>query len=466
MTTLRKLLAIVVEVRAAELRTSLLMFTYGFFVMAAYNLVKPVTRSAFITDLGADNIPYGLLAGLLMQAYARIEARLPERWALPLIQVGATALLVVFWGLFQTGARWVSAGFYFFGLIFGTLVLSQFWALANEIYDPRQARRLFGFIGGGAGLGGTAGAGLAALIAVPAGADSLLLVSAVTLVVAAGVVITIIRLEGRAGGGATPTTAGRSAGLAEGLALLRESPNLRQIALLIGFAALGAVIIDQQLNMAAEQFSSDADSITRLRATVLFLLSASAFVIQILLVKQIYRLLGVGFALLTLPLGVGATGLVILISGALSAAALASVVDKTIRYTVDRTTREIFFLPLPSVIRRGAKSFVDVTVDRSSRAAGGVLLLLLIKPWGLSLDWPQLSVVSLALVSVWFVLAFKAKDRYVLAIRKGLEEQAVARQAASGDAVAAASHVGGGPCAHAGHARRQPGAGRAACRPR
>ena len=63
-------------------------------------------------------------------------------------------LLVAFWFLFQSGAEWASTAFYFFGLILGILLISQFWTLANEVYDPRQAKRMFGFIGGGSSLGG------------------------------------------------------------------------------------------------------------------------------------------------------------------------------------------------------------------------------------------------------------------------------------------------------------------------
>ena len=51
---------------------------------------------------------------------------------------------------------------YLFGQILGILLISQFWTLANDVYDARQAKRLFGFIGGGASLGGALGAGLTA----------------------------------------------------------------------------------------------------------------------------------------------------------------------------------------------------------------------------------------------------------------------------------------------------------------
>ena len=51
---------------------------------------------------------------------------------------------MAFWFWFLTGSDWASTGFYFFGLILGILVISQFWTLANIIYDPRQAKRIFG----------------------------------------------------------------------------------------------------------------------------------------------------------------------------------------------------------------------------------------------------------------------------------------------------------------------------------
>ena len=48
----------------------------------------------------------------------------------------------------------------------------------------------------------------------------------------------------------------------------------------------------------------------------------------------------------------------------------------------------MLFLPLPPDLKHRAKAFVDVTVDRFAKAlAAIVLVLVLIKPWGLGLDW-------------------------------------------------------------------------------
>src|SRR5215210_1194766 len=108
---LQRLLSPIVEVRKEESLTALLMFAYSCLAMTAYNTIKPFTRSKFITDLGADNLPYvllaaGLIIGILMTGYAWLMARLPRRWALPITQAGMALLLLVFWFLFQTNAAW------------------------------------------------------------------------------------------------------------------------------------------------------------------------------------------------------------------------------------------------------------------------------------------------------------------------------------------------------------------------
>ena len=407
------------------------MFAYAFAAMTAYNIVQPVTRSTFITELGADNLPYVLLAtgfaiGVIMQGYGRVLAALPDRWALPTIQLAMAAALAGFFVLLQTGGSAATIAFYVFGQVLGTLLLSQFWTLANDLYDPRQARRLFGFIGGGVSLGGMAGAGLAALVAGRIGTTPLLLFSAATLIGSATIVTVILRQRATAHHTTASADPSPAPAADDAWTLIRRSANLRSIALLISLAAVAAMIVDQQLNLAAEQVhGDDEDAVTGFLASVRFFLSAGSLLIQLLLVRQIYRLLGIGAAVMMLPIALGASSVLILTTGAIWAAAVASVIDRSIRYTVDRTTREILFLPLETGVRLRVKSFVDVTVDRVARASGALVVLVAIKPWGLALPWPYLSVITLALVGLWLVLAVRARDRYVAAIRRGLELQAV-----------------------------------------
>ena len=333
----------------------------------------------------------------------------------------------------RAGWGWTSVdvGFYLFGQIYGILLISQFWTLANIIFDPRQAKRLFGFIGGGASLGGVAGGGITSLLTKTVGNANLMLVSAGVVALCAIVVLLVVR-HTRSEDLAGLEQAGKEEGVSSGEALqmLRRSRHLQIIAAVIAMTSIGAGLIDQQLSMATEaaKGSQGTDAMTAVLADVQVYTSLIGFVIQVWLTSKIQRFLGIGFALMILPIGLGSTALLTLVAAQLWAPMFARVFDKSIRYTVDKTSREILFLPLPADIKAKAKPFVDVTVDRIGRAANALILLVLIKPWGLNLSWPQISYASIAVMAVWIVLALRAKRGYMVAFRRSLDTNDVQPQ--------------------------------------
>jgi ATP:ADP antiporter, AAA family len=434
---LRRALAPVAELREGEARTALLMFAYSFLAMTAYNIIKPITRSKYIDQLGADNIPWVLLAaavliGFIMQGYSRLAGLLPGRLVIPVTQGGLAGLLVLFWFLFGGSSEgWIPVAFYLLGLIMGILLISQFWTLANDIFDARQAKRMFGFIGAGSVLGGMMGSGLTTQ-ARRLGTQNLLLVSAAVLVLCVVLVWTVLRqtkgtqLAGIAGAAKEEESVGGS----EAVRLLKESRHLQVIALVIGFAALGSSIIEQQLNMAAAEFlgTDDPDALTAFLGSVIFYISVIGFVVQIALTSRIHRLLGIGFALLVLPVSLGTSALLMLLYHSIWAPAFGRVMDTSLRYTLDKTTREVLFLPLPTELKYRAKPFVDVTIDRLfGKGGSAVLLLILIKV--LHFSWQQISYVSLALTGLWIFTALRARREYQAAFRRSIEKRVIEAEA-------------------------------------
>jgi AAA family ATP:ADP antiporter len=424
----KRVLSPIVELRDEEASGALMMFVYSFLVMAAYNIIKPSATSKFITSLGAENLPWimlvaGVLMGGVMQGYSKLVGVVPRRWVFPGTQAVVAASLFVFWFLFQTESTPVSVAFYFWGrLLLGIFLISQFWTLANDIYDPRQAKRIFGFVGGGSLLGGLAGSAFTAGWAKSLGTNNLILVSAALLVVCSGLVILILRRSApseRAGSlGAEEETIGG----AEALRMLRQSRHLQIIAMVIGFAGLGAVVIEQQLNMAAESLVEKGDAITGFLAMVTAYVSAIGFIVQVWLTSRIHRLLGIGFALLVMPVSLGASAILILFNPALWTSGVARVLDQTLRYSLDKTTREVLFLPLPTELKLKAKPFVDVAVDRFiGKGLGSVLLLLLLKAFNFT--WFQLSYFSLALCLAWIATAQLARKEYLAVFRRSLDKR-------------------------------------------
>jgi ATP:ADP antiporter, AAA family len=420
-------------IKRKEALTVFLMFTYSFLVMTAYNVIKPATRSKFIDTLGPDNLPYvqfaaGAIIGLVMVGYSWLINHLPRRWCLSIAQGAIAVVLIIFWFLFRGGEAWVSVAFYLVGLILGILLISQFWTLANVVFDPRQAKRLFGFIGGGSSLGGILGSYLAANYAQEIGTINLLIFSAGFMMVSVLVVSVIVRRE-KIGDDIQVAAASVSPGISskEALRLLQKSKHLRLIAMVISLAAIGAAIIEQQLNMAAAAAKGHqaTDAITAFLANIQLWTSTIGFLVQVLLTSRIHQQFGIGLALLLLPVSLGTTGIVMLFNSALWAPSLARIMDQSLRYTVDKTTREVLYMPLQSDVKFAAKPFVDVTVDRLAKGAAAIMLLVLIKPWGLGLNWQQLSYASIAITIIWIVFALKAKHGYRDAFRQSINSREI-----------------------------------------
>jgi AAA family ATP:ADP antiporter len=414
--------------RSGERTVAFLMFAYSFLAMTSHNILKPVTKSKFIDQLGSDNLPYVLLAssvliGMLMHFYASAARRVPRKYVIPITQAILVALLVLFWALLRNGAAWVTVALYFFGQILGILLLSQFWTLANDVYDARQAKRLFGLIGGGACLGGAVGAAITATRVEAIGSNNLLLVSAITLSICVVLVLKIVRLphaEHQA-----EELDERGVGGREAFRLLAQSRHLRVLAGVVAFAAIGAAVVDQQLSMAAEGTGADGDAIAKLLAQVTIYLSLAGFLVQIGLTSRIHRSFGIAVALLLLPIGLGTSATLILLTGQLWAVAGARVLDTTLRYSLDKTTREVLFIPLPADLRFRAKPFIDVTMDRFGKAAAAAIILVLIHPRALGLDWRQLSYASLIVMAGWIAMALVAWREYIRAFRASVVSQGI-----------------------------------------
>jgi len=424
----------IVQLREGEATTTFLMFLYSFLAMTSYNIIKPIGRSTFMTSWGADNLPYvqlamGILIGFIMQAYVKTISLVPRRWTIPATQAGMMALILAFWLLFTTmSADWVPAAFYVLTLILGILLISQFWTLANDIYDPRQAKRVFGFVGAGSSLGGAMGSGLTRFLVESVGTKTMLLIGAGTLAACLAIVVFIVRRE-KSAGKSDAAKAGEEEGVSggEALQLLGSSRHLQVIAMVIAFAAIGAAIIEQQLNMATAEYKgvANTDGMTAFLAEVALYTSMIGFVINLALTSRIHRVMGIGFALLVLPISLGSTALVMLFNRGLWAPALARVMDTSLRYSLDKTSREVLFLPLPADLKYRAKPFIDVTVDRVSKGLGALLILVLIKNWGLGLSWQQLSYASITMVGLWVLTAIQARKEYTRTFRRNLEQQTV-----------------------------------------
>jgi ATP/ADP translocase/HEAT repeat protein len=421
-----------VDLRRGEDMAAGLLFAYSVLLFASFYAAKAVRQSMFIDSLGAARLPwvYLLVAATAfptMLFYGRIVERLRQHQLIALWAAVIAASLVAFYGLWPLAWRWLPAAFYLWITIMFTVTVSQLWSFANHIFDPRQAKRLFGFVASGGALGGLAGGQVARLAADAADTRFALLVIAGMMVTIAGLVYLIAALcpvggERVAGARASALEEARGAG-----EIMRRSTYLQLIAAIMLLTVMVAQVVDLQFNWVVEASTAGLEQRTAVYGNFYSLVGLGAFVFHLLLTGRIQRRLGVTFSMRVLPvtLAVGTIGLLIAAGLGLAPAAMVVIAwglkigDGGLRHSLDQVTRELLFLPVPSAARLKGKAFIDVFVQRSAKGVAALTLLTVTFGW---ISPIQASWLTLALIILWLAATEGARRLYLRSYREGLPE--------------------------------------------
>lgn len=420
-----------VSVYPGEGRDALLLF-FSFFLCVTFQYAaKTVRQSTFIDSLGSTRLPYVyLLVALVSYPVARLYSHLAARTTRYRLVVGTywvVALgLTAFWWLYQYPWPWVAALFYVWISIAIALTLSQLWSFASDVFDSRQAKRLFGFLGAGALLGGVAGGMVAKFAAQLTETRDSLLAAAALLV---GAILLLYKLHARAPEARPTSSSPRTKPATEtGFETVRRSQQLRLIAGLMLAVVVVSQVVDLQFNWVVEETVSGLANRTAFYGNFFSVMGVAAFLFQLLLTTRIHRLLGVGFALRVLPVSMTAGTMALFMVAAMAPGALVAVAlglkltEAGLRYSLDDSTRELLFLPVPAADRIKAKTFLDVFVKRAAKGIAAILLFPVTLNW---LEPLQAGWLSLAVIIVWFVLTSKTTREYVRSFRHGLRQTTV-----------------------------------------
>jgi AAA family ATP:ADP antiporter len=420
-----------VDVRPEEWKLTIFLSLGFFLVIAFQSIARAVRQATYVDAHGATSLPWVyLLVAIcsypLLRLYVSWAQRVPRHTLMGVTEGFAAACTVVFWWLYQHSWTWVPVVFYVWANVVFLILVSQFWSWATTVLDARQAKRLFGVVGVGGLLGGIAGGQLARVAAVAFGTEETLLVAA--FVIFAGVAVTFSlnrtfvvaeRVEETVQQQDDPE-ASRS-----GLDLILRSSHLRMLGLVMVVSVAVAQIVDLQFNWAVERATTTLGQRTQWFGNFVSLLSLIALVAQVF-TSKIHAILGVGVAMRILPTTIGLGTLVILLTGGFFPALLLPAVfalkvgETGVRYSVEQSTRELLFLPIPSAIRTRVKAFLDVLLIRSSEGVAALLLL----PVAFGIVSPvQVSWLTLALVITWFIAAGAAYRTYVGCFRDSLKER-------------------------------------------
>jgi AAA family ATP:ADP antiporter len=419
------------NVRPGDLGRGSLLCACLFLVICTYKIGGVAGAALFLSRFQAKQLAYAdisssVLVALIIAGYVLIARRVLFRDLLVGSMLFFAATWALFWGLahYYSHLIWIFPALYVWVKIFGVLGATQIWTLANYVLTTREAKRVFGMVGGGAIAGGIFAGYLAKTLAKRFGTESLLLAMTLFVVICGGLVIFVWRSGRVVVGDATGTAAGSSEtvprNLVASMRLLFSSPYLRSIATVICVSSLVVTLTGWQFLAIGQQFLVKKDAMAIFFGDFYFYAGLLGLLFQLLLTARFLRRFGIGTALFVLPVTVflGSAGL--LAFGTLASAVALKGSDQVLRYSVDKSTAELLYLPIPAGVKLQVKWFIDTVIWRLGDGLSGLAVLI----FATSLHWQarQISWIVLLLASGWLVAVSVARRQYVSTLKESISQ--------------------------------------------
>ena len=375
------------------------------FVMLAQLVAGRATREAlFLANFRADDLPYAMAAAGVLSVGGSIPAARalshfgPGR-VVPFFFAFSASLFVIEWIFSHRAPHFVAAMLYLHLAAASTLLVSGFWAILNERFDPHSAKAGLARVASFATAGGMLGGLLSERVGVLFGLDT-------TLIVMAGMhgfCAVLVGWIGRFGALTTETSDSEESELS-GLGAIRSAPYLKLlVATTVTFAILDAPLDFAIRAGAAGEFDSGKELI-RFFGFYYTAVGVATFLMQSALTQKVIARFGIGTAMASMPIMVMVTGAAALFSPVLAAFVAMRGTTSVLTNSVYRTGFELLYTPLPLRLKRPAKPVVDVGGDGLGDVVGAGLVLAIIAVWPVGqLVGVTAAAIGLAGVLIWLL---------------------------------------------------------------
>ena len=418
MTTLRGLL----DVRPEERRNTFASFAALLVLTSGHTLLETARDALFLTKLPAAQLPWMyLVIAVLALGAARLHLPANKGAITATMFFGAlvTAGVWAYGGSIHWTQPWLLYALYVWSGLFASWVTVQIWTLLGRAHTMTQAKRLYGFIGAGAVLGGVVGAfgARAALMTFSAGR---LVLGSGLLFVLATLPLFAVRVPDVTTNEPTaePSEAAKGS-LTTNATLLASDIFARRILFIALTATVAVTLADFVFKSRIAAAYQDTYVLAERLSTFYAVTNTVALIAQVIIGPWIFRTFGVQRALFFMPLLLlGASGGVLLSGGALLAAVLLKGLDGSLRYSVHKTSMELLLVPVPDGTRERVKPIIELVGNRGGQAAASLTILGLAAIGAANLS--TLSAIIVALTVLWLANVITIRANYLDVFRETL----------------------------------------------
>ncbi len=397
--------------------------------MIGYQMAAKATRDAlFLSSFDVSALPAmvmvsAVLSLLLALAASRVITSIGPARLIPALFASSAVLLLVEWAFVEQFRRPVAVLVYLHYGALGALLVSGFWSIVNERFDPRTAKRQISRIAAGATVGGLLGGVLAERVAA-------MLSMTTMLPILAGLHFFCAWMVFRLGAGTLSTKHPNHSAPAvtddkkrSGLDIIAKTPYLRNLVAFVLLATTAEVLIDYVFKARASMAFGNGEELLRLFAAFYTGVALLTVVVQSVLGSATLQRLGLARTVALMPamLTVGSVG-ALAIPG-LVTAAFARGAESVLSNSLYRPGYELLYSPIGKRQKRATKTIVDVGVVRVGDVTGAAIVqLVILSVAGVSLSVLLGLTVGLSVIAV--LVAFRLHKGYVRALEKSLVSRA------------------------------------------
>lgn len=451
-----KFLRIFADIRHGEAPKALLLALNIFLLLLAYYILKPLRESLLLVDQKAPQVKsylsgaQAVLFVFVIKGFSRLASKVPRHILITWTTSFFISNLVIFYFLHAGGMAVKPMGILFFIWvgIFNYFVIAQFWGFANDLYSDEVGKRTFPLVALGATLGGL----IATLPFMKKLRDflggnwefKLMLLAAVVLFLCIVLARYIHRRDvrrtredrdrGLAGAAEKAKVQEQPLKAGGGFRLIFKSRYLLLIALMIGLYnfinatgefIISSVTVRQSIadtaaaGRSAEALPAVSQSLPRQTESKAihnafmdyqFLTNLIALVIQLFLVSRIFKWVGVGGALLFLPL-LALGGYALISFGAVFLLVRwVKALENGTDYSLQNTTKAALFLVTQREEKYKAKAAIDTFFVRGGDTLSALAVLIGTQFLGLKIE--RYALLNVVVVAALLVVCLKIIPAY------------------------------------------------------
>lgn len=349
------------------------------FLLCGYEFIRAVSKSLFIEAYSAENLPYAWVVVipcliLFLYIYGRLLSAHGATRTLVITSILSGALIFACYLSLINNIKIAAAFIVIFREAYIVIIIEQYWSFVNSTLTEKQAKIINGPFCAIASVGSVAGGLLVGQWAVSMGTETLLVFAAASLFPAAFLGALAYRLAGEP----KPSVfeeGGRRGHL--GVKTLFSSRYLIFIGILILCTQVISTVLDLRFNLLVQDEMTDTDTMTAYFGNFYAGLGAISAFLQLVIVPIALRFVSLKLIHLGIPIVHLLNGLVLTFTPSLRTGGIAFLSFKALDYSLFRSGKELFYMPLTYDERYRAKQIIDSFGYRFGKgSSAGVISLI------------------------------------------------------------------------------------------